>query len=156
LTLVLERAWAYAISAFVERRFQPASLTLHCTLLPVLGVIRKALAASAQAPILLDGFIYQKVVSMGLNRRQLILGSMTAGSAVASSPLWAQSAKLGRKVVVLGQSVPLTGAADQIGLAYFNGAKMYFDAINAKNGAGGYKVDVKALDDGYIPAKAAS
>ena len=57
---------------------------------------------------------------------------------------------------MLGQSVPLTGAADQIGLAYFNGAKMYFDAINAKNGASGYKIEVKALDDGYAATKAAA
>ncbi|MES1979962.1 MAG: ABC transporter substrate-binding protein [Pseudomonadota bacterium] len=73
---------------------------------------------------------------------------------MASPALWAQAAK-GRKLV-LGQSVPLTGAADQIGLAYFNGAKMYFDAINAKNGAGGYRIEVKALDDGYSAAKAAA
>ncbi len=74
---------------------------------------------------------------------------------VASPALWAQTAKAARKLV-LGQSVPLTGAADQIGLAYLNGAKIHFDAINAKNGAGGYKIEVKTLDDGYNPAKAAS
>ncbi|MFC5521276.1 ABC transporter substrate-binding protein [Polaromonas jejuensis] len=91
---------------------------------------------------------------MGFKRRQFILGAMSAGAAVASPALRAQSAKA-RKLVV-GQSVPLTGTADQIGLAYFNGAKIYFDAINAKNGAGGYKIEVKALDDGYNPAKAAS
>ncbi len=89
------------------------------------------------------------------NRRQLILGSVCAGALVASPALRAQTAKTARRVVV-GQSVPLTGAADQIGLAYLNGAKIYFDAINAKNGAGGYRIDVKALDDGYDPAKAAS
>ncbi|MDP3796481.1 MAG: ABC transporter substrate-binding protein [Polaromonas sp.] len=92
---------------------------------------------------------------MGPNRRQLILGSVCAGALVASPALRAQTAKTARRVVV-GQSVPLTGAADQIGLAYLNGAKIYFDAINAKNGAGGYRIDVKALDDGYDPAKAAS
>jgi ABC-type branched-subunit amino acid transport system substrate-binding protein len=75
---------------------------------------------------------------MGFNRRQLILGGVSAGAVVASPALWAQS-KAARKIVV-GQSVPLTGAADQIGLAYLNGAKIYFDAINAKNGAGGYKI----------------
>ncbi|MES2912087.1 MAG: ABC transporter substrate-binding protein [Pseudomonadota bacterium] len=91
---------------------------------------------------------------MTINRRQLVLRSVSAGALVASSALWAQAAK-GRKLV-LGQSVPLTGAADQIGLAYFNGAKMYFDAINAKNGAGGYRIEVKALDDGYSAAKAAA
>lgn len=89
------------------------------------------------------------------NRRQLILGSVYAGALVASPALRAQTAKTARRVVV-GQSVPLTGAADQIGLAYLNGAKIYFDALNAKNGAGGYKIDVKALDDGYDPARAAN
>jgi ABC-type branched-subunit amino acid transport system substrate-binding protein len=92
---------------------------------------------------------------MGLNRRQLIVGGVTAGAVVASPAPWAQTTKATRKLVV-GQSVPLTGAAEQIGLAYLNGAKIYFDAINAKNGAGGYKIEVKALDDGYNPAKAAS
>ncbi len=91
---------------------------------------------------------------MGFNRRQLILSGVSAGAVVASPALWAQS-KTARKIVI-GQSVPLTGAADQIGLAYLNGAKIYFDAINAKNGAGGYKIEVKALDDGYTPAKAAA
>lgn len=88
------------------------------------------------------------------NRRQLILGSVCAGALVASPALRAQTAKTVRRVVV-GQSVPLTGAADQIGLAYLNGAKIYFDAINAKNGAGGYRIDVKALDDGYDSGRAA-
>jgi branched-chain amino acid transport system substrate-binding protein len=92
---------------------------------------------------------------MGLNRRQLILSSVSAAAVIASPALWAQSGKTARKLV-LGQSVPLTGAADQIGLAYLHGAKLYFDAINAKNGAAGYKIEVKALDDGYNPAKAAS
>lgn len=92
---------------------------------------------------------------MGLSRRQLILGGVSAGAVLTSPALRAQTAKATRKLV-LGQSVPLTGAADQIGLAYLNGAKIFFDAINAKNGAGGYKIEVKALDDGYNPAKAAS
>ena len=92
---------------------------------------------------------------MGLYRRNLILSAAATCAAVASPSLFAQAGKGGRKLM-LGQSVPLTGAADQIGLAYFNGAKMYFDAINAKNGASGYKIEVKALDDGYAATKAAA
>ena len=92
---------------------------------------------------------------MLLNRRQWVLHGACTGALVASPALRAQTARVARKVVV-GQSVPLTGAADQIGLAYLNGAKLYFDAINAKNGAGGYRIDVKALDDGYDAAKAAA
>lgn len=91
---------------------------------------------------------------MNFNRRLLILASISAGALVASPALRAQT-KSGRKLV-LGQSVPLSGAADQIGLAYFNGAKMYFDAINEKGGAGGYLIELKTLDDGYNAEKAAA
>jgi len=92
---------------------------------------------------------------MSINRRALIARGISAGAAVFSPAVWSQAGRGGRKLV-LGQSVPLTGAADQIGLAYLNGAKLYFDAINAKNGAAGYRIEVKALDDGYNPAKAAA
>lgn len=92
---------------------------------------------------------------MKINRRALIVSAVSAGAALASPAVWSQTGRGGRKLVI-GQSVPLTGAADQIGLAYLNGAKLYFDAINAKNGAAGYKIEVKALDDGYNPAKAAA
>ena len=89
------------------------------------------------------------------NRRALILGSLSSTALLASPALRAQTAKTGRKLTI-GQSVPLTGAADQIGLAYLNGAKICFDALNAANGVGGYSIEVKALDDGYDPAKAAA
>lgn len=92
---------------------------------------------------------------MGFNRRQLVLSGISAGVAVAGPAVWAQGPKTIRKVL-LGQSVPLTGAADQIGLAYLNGAKICFDALNAKNLGSGYRIEVKALDDGYDPAKAAA
>jgi branched-chain amino acid transport system substrate-binding protein len=92
---------------------------------------------------------------MTIRRRRLIQMGTTAGAMIALPSLFAQGTKAGRKLV-LGQSVPLTGAADQIGLAYLNGAKMYFDAINAKGGIGGVRIDVKTLDDGYSATKAAS
>lgn len=92
---------------------------------------------------------------MKLNRRALVVSAISAGIG-AFSPIARSQANKGTRKIVVGQSVPLTGAADQIGLAYLNGAKLYFDAINAKNGAAGYKIEVKALDDGYSPAKAAA
>ena len=89
---------------------------------------------------------------MPIYRRTLLLTALSA-TALASSPaVYAQSKPVKR--ILLGQSVPLTGAADQIGLAYMNGAKMYFDAINDKGGVAGYKIEVKVLDDGYDAAKA--
>ncbi len=92
---------------------------------------------------------------MKIHRRALIASALSAGAAVWSPAIWSQTGRAARKIVI-GQSVPLTGAADQIGLAYLNGAKLYFDAINAKNGAAGYKIEVKTLDDGYNPVKAAA
>ena len=92
---------------------------------------------------------------MLLPRRSIILGSVAA-AAIAASPLSRAQVAKGARKLVLGQSVPLTGAADQIGLAYLNGAKMFFDAANAKNGVAGYKIEVRSLDDGYNAAKAAS
>lgn len=89
---------------------------------------------------------------MPIYRRTLLLTALSA-TALASSPaVYAQAKPVKR--ILLGQSVPLTGAADQIGLAYMNGAKMYFDAINDKGGVAGYKIEVKVLDDGYDAAKA--
>ena len=92
---------------------------------------------------------------MLIHRRSIILGSVAAAG-IAASPLSRAQVAKGSRKLVLGQSVPLTGAADQIGLAYLNGAKMFFDAANAKNGVAGYKIEVRSLDDGYNAAKAAS
>jgi branched-chain amino acid transport system substrate-binding protein len=58
-----------------------------------------------------------------------------------------------RKIVV-GQSVPLTGAADQIGLAFAGGSKLYFDAFNARKNNPGWTFELQQLDDGYEAAKA--
>ena len=92
---------------------------------------------------------------MLIQRRTVVSSAFAVGITALSGGAGAQPSKAVRKLT-LGQSVPLTGAADQIGLAYFNGAKMFFDAQNAKNGVAGYKIEVKTLDDGYVAAKAAS
>ena len=116
---------------------------------------KKVLMQREQQASKLLGYFGLERCRMGLNRRTLIVGGLSASAAAWSPVVLAQAGKGVRKLV-LGQSVPLTGAADQIGLAYFNGAKMYFDAINSKNGAGGYKIEVKTLDDGYTAAKASA
>lgn len=72
---------------------------------------------------------------------------------------WAQAkpAGAGARKIVLGQSVPLTGAASEIGLAFAAGAKLYFDAFNSrKNNPAGYSFELRQVDDGYDAAKAAA
>jgi ABC-type branched-subunit amino acid transport system substrate-binding protein len=55
--------------------------------------------------------------------------------------------------VVLGQSVALTGPAAALGIEMRNGAKVYFDFINAKGGVNGRKIQLVTLDDGYEPVR---
>jgi branched-chain amino acid transport system substrate-binding protein len=57
--------------------------------------------------------------------------------------------------IVLGQSVALTGPAQQLGLDMQLGAKLYFDKINAAGGVHGRKIVLKTLDDGYEATRAA-
>ena len=56
--------------------------------------------------------------------------------------------------VVLGQSVALTGPAQQLGLDMQQGAKLYFDAVNSRGGVHGRKIVLKTLDDGYEATRA--
>ena len=58
-----------------------------------------------------------------------------------------------RRAIVLGQSVPLTGPAAQLGLQMQLGAKAYFDAVNTAGGVGGLPIVLKTLDDGYDPVR---
>jgi len=57
--------------------------------------------------------------------------------------------------VVLGQSVALTGPAQQLGLDMQLGAKLYFDKVNGAGGVNGRKIVLKTLDDGYEATRAA-
>ena len=57
--------------------------------------------------------------------------------------------------VVLGQSVALSGPAQELGKDMQLGASLYFNAINAKGGVNGRKVVLKTLDDGYESTRAA-
>src|SRR3954471_1333458 len=87
---------------------------------------------------------------MTMNRRTVIAASI--GLTLSSAGAWAQK---GPRKIIVGQSVPRTGAASEIGLAFAAGAKLYFDAFNARKNGPGYTFELKQLDDGYVPAKAA-
>lgn len=56
--------------------------------------------------------------------------------------------------IVLGQSVALTGPAQELGKEMQLGAKTYFDQVNAAGGVRGKKIVLRTLDDGYEPPRA--
>ncbi len=57
--------------------------------------------------------------------------------------------------ILLGQSVALTGPAQQLGLDMQLGASLYFNQVNARGGVNGRKIVLKTLDDGYEATRAA-
>lgn len=92
---------------------------------------------------------------MSTERRIMLKMGLVAGLGGLATQAWPQAKPpaAGRKLV-LGQSVPLTGAASEIGLAFAAGAKLFVDAFNSRKNGPGWYFELRQLDDGYDPAKA--
>lgn len=63
---------------------------------------------------------------------------------------------VGAQEIVLGQSVALSGPAQELGKEMQLGAKLYFDKVNADGGVRGKKIVLRTLDDGYEGDRAAA
>lgn len=85
-------------------------------------------------------------------RRHLFASSLALASSSLAWPAFAQT----DNAIVLGQSAPLTGPAAQLGIQFREGAKLYFNQINAKGGINGRQIDLRTVDDGYEPEKTAA
>jgi branched-chain amino acid transport system substrate-binding protein len=86
---------------------------------------------------------------MNLTRRKFSVAagaSMLAGFNIAH----AQADK-----IILGQSAAFTGPAAQLGIQFHQGAKVYFDQVNAQGGIGKRLIEIRNLDDGYEPDRCA-
>lgn len=57
--------------------------------------------------------------------------------------------------IILGQSAAFTGPAAQLGIQFYQGAKVYFDQVNAQGGVGKRQIEIRNLDDGYEPDRCA-
>jgi len=59
--------------------------------------------------------------------------------------------------IVLGQSLPLTGPGSSLAKPFHQGAKIYFDRVNAAGGIHGRQIELVTLDDeGYAATAAAN
>jgi ABC-type branched-subunit amino acid transport system substrate-binding protein len=78
-------------------------------------------------------------------------------AALGLLPLPAAAAENGvtNDTIVLGQSVALTGPAASLGIEMRDGAKAYFDQVNAAGGVHGRRIELRTLDDGYEPSRTA-
>lgn len=87
---------------------------------------------------------------IGLGRRQF---SVALGAAVVGALPTARAQ--GESRIVLGQSAAFSGPAAQLGIQFHQGAKLFFDQLNAQGGIGRRMVEIRTLDDGYEPDRCA-
>ncbi len=83
-------------------------------------------------------------------RRQF--GLATASLLAAPTLLKAQ----GNNKIILGQSAAFTGPAAELGIQFHQGAKLWFEQVNAQGGISGKTIEIKTLDDGYEPDRCAA
>jgi branched-chain amino acid transport system substrate-binding protein len=87
-------------------------------------------------------------------RKALSLVCQAAGaSALGAWSLAGRAQGVTDNRILLGQSAPFSGAAEQLGLQFYLGAQLYFEAQNAKGGINGRTIEIKRLDDGYEPER---
>jgi branched-chain amino acid transport system substrate-binding protein len=83
-----------------------------------------------------------------ISRRQFCLATSATALTASQSTLAQSDTK-----IIVGQSAPFTGPAAQLGIQFFEGAKLYFDSVNAKGGVNGKTIELRKLDDGYEPER---
>lgn len=72
---------------------------------------------------------------------------------LACTSLAAQAQEgVSKSAIVLGQSLALTGPGSSLAQPFYEGAKLYFDRVNAAGGVNGRKIDLVTLDDRGNPA----
>lgn len=79
--------------------------------------------------------------------------SLAAAGALATGLQPARGQTEGK--IVLGQSAAFTGPAAQLGIQFYQGAKLLFDQINAQGGVARHLIELRKLDDGYEPDRCA-
>ncbi len=95
-----------------------------------------------------------------MRRRKLLgyagqLAGLHALAGVATTAN-AQSAGVSDNRILLGQSAPFSGAAEQLGLQFHLGAQLFFESLNLKGGVNGRRIELRRLDDGYEPERCAA
>ena len=87
---------------------------------------------------------------MKISRRQF---SITASAALVGG--FTSATAQSDSKIVLGQSAAFSGPAAQLGIQFYQGAKLCFDQANAQGGIGKRLIELRNLDDGYEPDRCA-
>lgn len=89
-----------------------------------------------------------------MNRREFLGGSLAVSLSFLPGLVRAQDSA-GRRQIIIGQTVDLSGGMQNIGRDYFTGAKVAFDQANASEVLGGRRIKLIQIDDGGDPIQAA-
>jgi branched-chain amino acid transport system substrate-binding protein len=81
----------------------------------------------------------------------LARAAMVAALSLAGTIAHAQEG-VSKTSIVLGQSLALTGPGSSLSVPFHQGAKLYFDRVNAGGGINGRKIELVTLDDRGSPA----
>jgi branched-chain amino acid transport system substrate-binding protein len=81
-----------------------------------------------------------------LNRRKFSRTLVGSAALMALPTVRAQGDR-----ILLAQSAPFTGPSAQLGIQFHNGARLYFDQVNAQGGIHRKPVEIVKMDDGYEP-----
>uniref|UniRef100_UPI0035B1F9F1 ABC transporter substrate-binding protein n=1 Tax=Ramlibacter sp. TaxID=1917967 RepID=UPI0035B1F9F1 len=85
-----------------------------------------------------------------LTRRAFAGAAAGAAASLAAPALRAQSER-----ILLAQSAPFSGPAAQLGIQFHQGARLYFEQVNAQGGVQRRPIELVRLDDGYEPDRCA-
>jgi branched-chain amino acid transport system substrate-binding protein len=81
-----------------------------------------------------------------MNRR-----TFTRAAAAAVATIGAPGVRAQTERILLAQSAAFTGPAAQLGIQFHQGAKLYFDQVNAEGGVHRRTIELVKVDDGYEP-----
>ncbi|RYF43302.1 MAG: ABC transporter substrate-binding protein [Comamonadaceae bacterium] len=80
---------------------------------------------------------------------------MVAAIALAGVAVSAQEG-VSKTAVTLGQSLALTGPGSALAVPFHQGAKLFFDRVNAAGGVGGRRIELVTMDDKGNPSATAA
>jgi ABC-type branched-subunit amino acid transport system substrate-binding protein len=83
-----------------------------------------------------------------LNRRTFTRAAAGTVALIGVPALRAQGER-----ILLAQSAPFSGPAAQLGIQFHQGARLYFDSVNAQGGVHRRPIELARLDDGYEPER---
>lgn len=89
---------------------------------------------------------------MQLNWRKTMTGLILAAFAAAAG---AENG-VTDSTILIGQTIGLTGTVAAPVKEMNQGAKAYIDSVNRQGGVNGRKIELRILDDGFVPKKAAA